>query len=344
MVSTITARNVSEALLEGLFLLKVDGVITESRVGRVVRARGPVITTYERPDERVLTSPIRDANPFFHLYESIWMMAGRDDAASVTRYAAHMATFANEEGFMTGAYGYRWRQFWGFDQLAEIIQLLQRDRTTRRAVLGMWEPETDLRTAATSKDVPCNTHVYFDATQGVLDMTVANRSNDIVWGAYGANAVHMSFLQEFIALAAGVPLGRYYQFSNNFHLYIDREDTKRLLQSDGNDPRMWEVRYFDDCRYRRPEPQSPYPVMGTTDWRDWLLQAERYAAAPTAPPRPSDDPFFSEVLSPMMLAHALYKQERLEDALDQMLFCAAPDWSRAGTEWLQRRLAKREAK
>jgi hypothetical protein len=50
-------------------------------------------------------------------------------------------------------------------------------------------------------------------------MTVLNRSNDIVWGCYGANAVHMSVLQEFVALAIGVPVGSYTQVSNDWHIY-----------------------------------------------------------------------------------------------------------------------------
>lgn len=50
-------------------------------------------------------------------------------------------------------------------------------------------------------------------------MTVANRSNDIIWGCYGANAVHMSMLQEFVANALGIPVGLYNQVSNDWHIY-----------------------------------------------------------------------------------------------------------------------------
>ena len=38
-----------------------------------------------------------------------------------------------------------------------------------------------------SKDVPCNTHAYFAINaEGSLDLTVCNRSNDLVWGCLGA--------------------------------------------------------------------------------------------------------------------------------------------------------------
>jgi len=52
-------------------------------------------------------------------------------------------------------------------------------------------------------------------------MVVFNRSNDMVWGCYGANAVHFSFLHEFIGRSTGLPLGTYTQVSVNLHAYID---------------------------------------------------------------------------------------------------------------------------
>ncbi len=63
----------------------------------------------------------------------------------------------------------------------------------RRTVVGMWDPWEDLWEENDGKDYPCNTQIYFWERKGQLNMTVCNRSNDMIWGAYGANAVHMSF-------------------------------------------------------------------------------------------------------------------------------------------------------
>ena len=67
----------------------------------------------------------------------------------------------------------------------------------------MWDAKQDLSHRNESKDLPCNTHVYFSIREGFLDMTVCNRSNDLIWGCCGANAVHMSFLQEYVATMWG---------------------------------------------------------------------------------------------------------------------------------------------
>ena len=76
---------------------------------------------------------------------------------------------------------------------------------------------------------PCNTQIYFWSRNGKLNMTVANRSNDMIWGAYGANAVHMSFLQEYVASMCGVKCGIYTQFTHNLHAYLDTLKTLKII-------------------------------------------------------------------------------------------------------------------
>jgi hypothetical protein len=76
----VTVRNVNEALGQGIsWLAGPMGVEEPSRNGPVRVSPYPVVTTYANPAERVLFSPMRDANPFFHLFEALWMLAGRND-------------------------------------------------------------------------------------------------------------------------------------------------------------------------------------------------------------------------------------------------------------------------
>lgn len=346
MFKHIIANNPNEALETGLWHLKTAGVVNDSRNGRVVQAQGPVLTTYLYPRERVMFSALRDANPFFHLYEALWMLAGRKDAASVSRFAKQMESFADGDGQLWGAYGWRWRYFFGFDQLGQILALLKADPKTRRAVLSMWSAVGDLVSVAggdggmASKDVPCNTHVYFDMTQGSLDMTVCNRSNDIVWGAYGANIVHMSILQEFVACAVGVPVGVYNQFSNNFHAYIDRPDVQRLIDTASSTKQAgWTVAYVADDRYSRLSKPVGLMPEGNAHWGDWLAECEALVDYPY-----SEDKwrfaFFRYTVQPLMLAHEAYKAGAIGRAIELAAQCEAFDWRAAATEWLQRRQLK----
>lgn len=174
---------------------------SDSRLGPVRAVEGPCLITFERPLERVLSNPRRRANPFFHLFEALWMLAGRDDLASVAYYNKRLRESSDDGQRLNGAYGYRWRgkdnhYFVGdedssrggyaqFDQLNAIVHHLKVNPTSRRAVLQMWNVERDLMKIGPSrlmtfkessplvsipgsewfpdfsKDVCCNTEVMF---------------------------------------------------------------------------------------------------------------------------------------------------------------------------------------
>jgi len=214
---SIEATNVNDAYVNGLWWLKVAGEEEQSRNGPVIAAPSPVVTVYQRPSQRVLFDALRDCNPFFHLFEAVWMLAGSRDVKPLLKYNKRMVDFAEGGEHIHGAYGDRWFRYFGFSQVRMIYDLLDCNKQDRQAVLQMWDCKSDL--GASVKDKPCNTHCYFRVVRGRLDMTVCCRSNDIIWGAYGANAVHFSVLQEFMANALGIPIGCMYKFSNNFHIY-----------------------------------------------------------------------------------------------------------------------------
>jgi len=220
---TIQVRNVHQALPEGMYYLRHSGLERSSRAGRVLVAPGPVMTVYSHPTERVLFWPQRDANPFFHLMEALWMLAGRNDLAWLERFNSKMREFSDNGVTLHGAYGYRWRYHFGRDQLNQVVELLRLTPNSRRAVIQMWDCNIDFCELEKlgSLDTPCNDLVFLEIRDGCLNQTVLCRSNDIIWGAYGTNAVHFSVLQEYLASRIGVRVGIFYQFSNNYHAYED---------------------------------------------------------------------------------------------------------------------------
>lgn len=224
----IEARNANQMLPMLLYRLERYGVRRASRNGPVQVLEGPTTLVYDKPTERVVFWPERAANPFFHLLEALWMLAGREDVAFPGSIVARITQFSDDGKTLNGAYGKRWRSWFGYDQLGRIATTLRDNPDCRRQVLSMWDARHDL--GLPSRDLPCNTHVYFARDRsGALDMTVCNRSNDAVWGAVGANVVQFSILQEYLAAWIGCPVGRYWQISNNMHLYIDQH--KELMHT-----------------------------------------------------------------------------------------------------------------
>lgn len=334
----INVYGVNEAMPQGLLWLANRGVEESSRNGSVLVSPDPVITCYSKPEQRVLFSPLRDANPFFHLMEGLWMLAGRNDVAWITQFNSGFPQFSDDGVIFHGAYGYRWRQYFGYDQLDTIINELRANPTTRRAVLAMWDGGCwgendnagDLNTAiGGGKDVPCNTNVFFRIVNGKLNMMINCRSNDIVWGAYGANAVHMSMMQEYVARCVGVPVGAYYQNSFNYHLYLD------VCPLDKIDDLASDISAHNQYYHMG---LGTTPLM-STDKEVWDADLERFMGGDMEPEHYADR-FFTDCALPMFKAWQFHKSKDYQRAHLEIAGMNAPDWHHAARQWVAKRARK----
>lgn len=326
----IRARNVHQALPMGLAHLRACGIPMPSRAGDVIAAPMPVSVVYDEPTERVLFWPERDANQFFHFFEALWMLAGRRDVKYVAHFVKRMAEYSDNGQVLQGAYGYRWRRYFGKDQLDYVVELLKNDPFTRRAVVTMWDPRLDLQKENKSKDHPCNLQLVFRVLYGRtnepnrLHMMVTNRSNDAIWGLFGANAVHMSAVQEYVAGHLGLKVGTMTTVAMNFHAYVDVF----------NKTYVGALTYTPSprCPYRVEE-VAPYPMVTVPEiWdRDLRLFMEDPSTNGT------EDPFFARVAKPLWFAHEAYKKKDIPAALEILEQCHATDWRRAARGWLERR-------
>ena len=345
----IAAKNVSEALYIGLEHLLAYGKWQKTRTGNVLEYPEPVITEYRSPKERVLFYPERDANPFFHLFEAIWMLAGRKDVEYIGLFNKQIAKYSDDGAHLDGAYGHRWKKYFGFDQLYMIKNHLQTNPESRRAVLAMWDA-TDLNRSlgdSPSKDIPCNTNIYFKIRDGILDMTVCCRSNDIIWGTYGANAVHFSILQEYMASQIGCLVGKYYHLSDSFHAYNGPlKKVSKILETGAGTSFLWYDSYIglDEGKSYKPEPMFSDPEKADEDIHSFLFYTHTYFLSdgdfkveiPTY-----TNTFFKETAKRMF--HAWYKGYIKKDysaGIEEAKQIQTLDWRKASVEWLERRMKK----
>lgn len=325
---TITGRNVNHVYQRCLMVVRGDGERQQSRAGEVLVVPHPVMVETLSPQERVLFDPSRDANPFFHLFESLHMLAGRRDYTWLDRFVKDFsARFGEEDGNGHGAYGYRWRHQFGFDQLKVVEDRLRRDPKDRRVVIQMWDADEDL--GGDYKDIPCNTHIYPRIVYGRLDLTVCCRSNDVVWGLTGANAVHFSMLQEYLAGRLDVEVGVLYQLANNFHAYTDVLD--KVM-------RPWETNIDNHGVNAYSLGVKPEPI--GTDWARWDEDLRVFMDDPEEP-YTYYNPWFWETAGRMWITHSLWKAHRWEEARQTAELISAPDWRRAVIEWMLRREFKK---
>lgn len=338
-MKVITARGVNDALLIGLKALAQEGVQRDSRNGPVRVFLGPVTTHYKHPEERVLFHEERDANPFFHFMEGLWMLSGRRDVEWIGQFSSNIANFSDDGVTFHGAYGYRWRNHFidpiegdeqygqpVVDQLATIAALLKQNPDDRRVVLQMWDATVDL--GMQGKDFPCNLICTFRINPyGKLDMTVFNRSNDMIWGAYGANAVHFSMLQEVMAAWIGVPIGGYWQVSTNFHGY------QNTLEKHAG---LFDL-YPGFDAYETGQ-VAAFPMVNTPI-DDWFQDLNMFMTQ--GPIIGLQDKFFKKVAVPMFLSWNCWKDREdpsfMQKAIKNAERIVAEDWRKACVEWLERR-------
>ncbi len=332
---TIRVDNVHQALPEGCRMMLEHGIVRKTRNGLAKQLPEPLTTVYLKPAERVVFWPERDANPFFHFFECLWMMAGRNDVEWISQYNSKIDQFSDDGISFNGAYGYRWLHHFGFNQLQEIALQLHENPNCRRQVLTMWDA-LDL-TRFHSKDVPCNTSAYFQrSVRGELDLMVTNRSNDLIWGAYGANAVHFSFLLERMSEWAAMPMGRYYHVSMNTHLYERHYELAEKLAQRA--PKLPDGRHTDLDPYACGD-VAPYPIAQFALPREWNADLTKFMEGSNGL---YDDPFFTFVATPLAEAWAIFKSkkgepDRIDKAIQAVSRCEATDWRNASIEWLLRR-------
>lgn len=302
---------------EMMITMKMLGCLDRSRNGDVLTLEEPLTVAVENPCLRVLVDPIRNANPFFHLMEFVWMMAGEKDVGWLAQFNKKMYEFADGdldldiEPHIHGAYGHRWQHHFRINQIFEIIDMLKVDSNNRRIVLTMWDPSADLNTD--HRDLPCNTHIYFRVVKRRLNMTVCNRSNDVIWGMTGANAVHMTLLHEFIASAIGINVGYYTVFTNNAHIYLDLPHVKEML----------DTRY---PVYPNPGRLESYPVLGRHEHPgDFIAECGQFLRGGTDR---FMSPWLNNVAQP---AHRLWFNREEESEIQDLA------WRTACAEWLQRK-------
>jgi thymidylate synthase len=358
-VAEYTFNNVNDAfrrLVSDIHLGLLPTDVQPSRYGEVIRVTEPVMVTYRHPWECVLLNSSRDTPVYFLLYEALWMLAGRNDVAPLAYYNNRMTEFSDDGETFNGAYGYRWRFTFGkdrpspygagtvrtyYDQLDLVVNHLRFKPESRRAVLNMWTVEDDLLKVDASKDVCCNLNVCFDVegckgkphdVPRYLNMTVFNRSNDLVWGMLGANAVHFAFLLAYLAGRLGLEVGRYRQITNNLHVY-----TKNWKPGEWLDDSVKE--YPKELRTSRT-PLVKNPEVFEAELRRIV---DRFDGGSSGREDYEDykEPFFHTVVNPLLSAFRAYKRQEYDVALDLLEGVGDWAWREAGKGWVRRRLDRK---
>jgi hypothetical protein len=352
VLGTLTVPDINDALPGALpMLLRHGKDHTAASVANekpTIEWPGLWITEYTNPTRCVLFDPIRDANPFFHYLEALWIIRGRNDVGFLKHLLPRMADYSDDGETFHGAYGYRLRNWLDradnrFDQIEAAIRILKNKPTSRQVVMSIWDPDADL--GAKTKDMPCNDMIMLKVRNGRLNMTVNNRSNDSILGCYGANAVQFSMLLMYMAARIGVGVGTYHQVSDSFHVYEDNPYWLWFKEAYEKNPTRW--------RDPLEESRRQYVTIGDNnlfvDEHTMFLDAEMEQFFVRA----EDSITHGNALLPFAKTTAIrtatnlwnalraYRRGEFAEARDDLWMIDLSDWRMAAQAWMERRIAKK---
>ncbi len=169
--------------------------------------------------------------------EQIWFISGAQRPDNFLRkYTKIWDLFTEDDGTVAAAYGYRWRKHFGRDQLELLVQLLERDPSSRHGVVVTWDPSEDGLGGPQKKNVPCPYTFTVNIISGRLHLHNTIRSNDVVLGL-PADVAGFALLQMVLAQRLGVPVGIYTHSISNAHIYQNHyEGAEEMLQRNTEHP------------------------------------------------------------------------------------------------------------
>ncbi len=172
------------------------------------------------PDSNLVTLPWRKMSPVYANAELLWYLSEKANVQMISSYAPQYAAFAEDNGTAYGAYGTRWGET---KQLPKVLELLEAQPDTRRAILSMWRA-SDLDNQ-NKLDLPCTLALQFLIRNNALHCIAYMRSNDL-WLGTPNDVYCFTSLQRIIADYLGMDVGTYTHSVGSLHLYTS--DAKKM--------------------------------------------------------------------------------------------------------------------
>lgn len=166
------------------------------------------------PEQRVITTEWRKFSEKYAEREFAWYMSGDRSVAEIKKFAPIWDKMHGGDNIVNSNYGYQWMRN---GQLEKCVKQLKENKDTRQA----WFTIFDGKEKDDYKyDTPCTLSVGFDIKPyvGTLDMCVTMRSNDLIYG-FCNDQYCWTKLQKLIADELGIPIGTYYHFAHDLHIY-----------------------------------------------------------------------------------------------------------------------------
>lgn len=170
--------------------------------------------------------------------EQIWYIMGSQRPEDfVKKFTKIWDDFTEEDGTVPAAYGHRWRNAFGRDQLGLLVKHLSEQPGSRHGVVVTWDPREDgLGNPAAKKNVPCPYTFTVNIIGNKLHIHSVVRSNDMMLGC-PHDVAGFALLQAILAAKLGVQSGKLTHTISNAHIYdIHYNQAWELVERESTHP------------------------------------------------------------------------------------------------------------
>lgn len=152
--------------------------------------------------------------------ELLWMLRGETNTKFLHQFGVTIwDEWARENGDLGPVYGKQMRNFFGKDQIQEVIYQIKNAPDSRRIIVSMWNP-AELHLMALP---PCPVLFQFEVFNGELSCHLYQRSADTFLGVPFDMASY-SLLTHLIANECGLKVGDFIHSFGNVHIYNNHLD------------------------------------------------------------------------------------------------------------------------
>lgn len=166
------------------------------------------------------------------VHELLWFLRGETNIKYLKDNGVSIwDEWADANGDLGPVYGSQWRS-WpapdgrGIDQIADVIDLIQRNPDSRRLIVSAWNPADVDRMALP----PCHCLFQFYVAGGKLSCQLYQRSADVFLGV-PFNIASYSLLTMMVAQVTGLKPGDFVHSLGDAHLYTNHLEQARLQLS-----------------------------------------------------------------------------------------------------------------
>lgn len=188
----------------------------------------------KNPRNRLMSSVHRPLNLSYAIANLIWVLTGSNDVEMISFYNDKGRNFSDDGVTIPSAPGKRiFSSDNGLNQFDRIIQKLQDDPSSRRAVIQILLPSDIIQQ---TKDVSCLISLQFIIRNNELSCITYMRSQSALM-VMPYDIFLFSMLQEAVAVTLGLELGAYYHICGSLHYYEDEEELlQRVIGNDYSIP------------------------------------------------------------------------------------------------------------